>query len=169
MPAGSTYSTIATTTLGSAANAYTFTSIPTTYTDLVIVLNGQFTSGGNQYTQIQVGNGSVDTGTNYSNTVLAGTGTSAVSGRDTGNNFAYATTLASTSGSTGVGLFNFMNYSNTSTFKTILSRGSDANGWAIASAGLWRSTSAINTIKIFVGSGTFVAGSTFTLYGITAA
>ena len=39
MAAGSTYTPIATTTLGSAGTI-TFSSIPSTYTDLVIVLNG---------------------------------------------------------------------------------------------------------------------------------
>jgi hypothetical protein len=67
----STYTPIATTTLGSAATSYTFTSIPTTYTDLILIVNAKNASTGS-YPKMQVGNGSVDTGNNYSRTYLTG-------------------------------------------------------------------------------------------------
>jgi hypothetical protein len=61
-----------------------------------------------------------------------------------------------------------MNYSNTTTFKTFIAR------WGLASAetntvvNLWRSTSAINAIRIFTGS-TMKSGTIASLYGIAAA
>ena len=61
------------------------------------------------------------------------------------------------------------NYANTTTYKTMISRASDATQNAIAYVGLWRSTSAINSITLSVSAGTFAIGSTFTLYGIKAA
>jgi hypothetical protein len=63
-----------------------------------------------------------------------------------------------------------MNYSNTTTYKTIISRGDNPGFLVIALANLWRSTSAINIITMVSETGNnFVTGSTFTLYGITAA
>jgi hypothetical protein len=60
-----------------------------------------------------------------------------------------------------------MNYSNSTTYKTILGRSNAATSGTSAAVGLWRSTSAINSIEI--GTVSFTAGSTFSLYGIAAA
>jgi hypothetical protein len=66
-------------------------------------------------------------------------------------------------------IINFMNYSNTSTYKTLLARGNDTAASTAAITGLWQSTSAINTVKILgFGGNNLDAGSTFTLYGIKA-
>jgi len=62
MPA--TYEPIATTTLGSAAATITFSSIPATYTDLVIVFAGTATANLNPLMSFNS-----DSGTNYSTTV----------------------------------------------------------------------------------------------------
>ena len=59
-----------------------------------------------------------------------------------------------------------MNYSNSATFKTYLSRSNTAAVGVTASVGLYRSTSVINRVDIFSNSGTFNSGSTFSLYGI---
>ena len=65
---------------------------------------------------------------------------------------------------------NFMSYSNTSTYKTLLIRGNDVVSSTAATSSIWRSTSAINTIKIFgYGGVNLDSGSTFTLYGIKSA
>ena len=64
-----------------------------------------------------------------------------------------------------------MNYANTTTYKTVLSRdalNNASDGAVEAFVGLWRSTSAINTIQIKPDSGNFNTG-TFSLYGILAA
>jgi hypothetical protein len=63
-----------------------------------------------------------------------------------------------------------MNYSNTTTNKTILSRINNAENSTVARVTLWRNTAAISTIFLTEGNGAnFIAGSTFTLYGIKAA
>ena len=73
------------------------------------------------------------------------------------------------SGAVGTVIAQFQNYSNTTTYKTMLSR-ANAAGYVQARVNLWRSTSAINTIKISGQSGmTFNTGCTFTLYGILSA
>jgi hypothetical protein len=68
-------------------------------------------------------------------------------------------------------LLQFMNYSNATTYKTVLSRSNVAASASVsANVGLWRNTAAITSIKLYVyPSYNFVAGSTFTLYGIKAA
>jgi hypothetical protein len=68
-----------------------------------------------------------------------------------------------------VQIFNFMNYSNTTTHKTALWRNSSATNGAAAMMGVWRSTSAISTISITSLSGNMADGCTYTLYGITKA
>jgi hypothetical protein len=169
MPAGSTYTPIATTTLGSAAASYTFTSIPATYTDLVLIANGATASGSN--INLRVGNGSIDSGSNYSYTLINGNGTTASSVRyssqtqiQPSNEDAYWNATFA-----GAMVIQFQNYSNTTTFKTVLTRANHASLGVAANVGLWRSTSAIN--QIFFGGSTqnLSAGTTLTLYGIAAA
>jgi len=139
MPAGSTYSTIATTTLGSAAADYTFTSIPSTYTDLVLIVNGSNTAT-DQGLVCQVGTGSIDTGSNYSSTYILGSGTSAVSGRSSNDSYAL---IGRMDGNNSTSIVHFMNYSNTTTKKTILGRGNDGS-YVIQHVALWQGTTAIN-------------------------
>jgi hypothetical protein len=160
----STYVPLATTTLGSAASSYTFTSIPSTYTDLVLI-GSVAANGGNDDVQINF-NG--DTGTNLSATFLYGNGTTAASARRTS---VVNTELDWTGIGTGQGRIavNIMNYANTTTYKTALARVDFADKGANASVVLWRSTAAINSIKILLPGQLFIAGSTFTLYGILAA
>lgn len=160
MAAGSTYTPIATTTLGSTTASYTFSSIPSTYTDLRVVINGNLTSLEDIGVRF---NG--DSGTNYSYTGLTGTGSSATSGRQSNQNYAY---VGSLDGSASMTSYDFMNYSNATTYKTFLNRTSAA-GWVVyARVGLWRSTAAINSISL-TPVNSFATGTTLTLYGIKAA
>ena len=159
MPAGNTYEAIATQTLGSAVSSVTFSSIPGTYTDLVMVVAGTVNSA----TAMDVTFNS-DTGSNYSRTLLTGDGSSASSSRVTS---ATNLGLGFLSTSQSVSVIQLMNYSNTTTFKTILARGNAADNRTVATVGLWRSTSAITSIN-FAGA-TYQTGTTFSLYGIKAA
>lgn len=162
----STYTPIATTTLGSAQSSVTFSSISGSYTDLVLV--GSVRVSGVAAINFQVNS---DTATNYSFRYLQGNGSAASSNgfTNTGSVQGFYTTGAPTAASTfGTYIINFNNYSNTSTYKTFLSRESgDAS--TVSTVGLWRSTSAINSIYLYPGGANFAAGTTFTLYGITAA
>jgi len=67
----STYTPIATQILSSTTASVTFGSIPTFYTDLVLVINGGHNSGLGYGINIQFNN---DTGSNYSSTVIRGNG-----------------------------------------------------------------------------------------------
>jgi hypothetical protein len=165
MAAGKTYEPIATNTLGSAAASVTFSSIPQGYTDLVLVTNiGD--DGSSSNTQIRFNS---DSASNYSYIYLSGDGTSAYSGRYSNqpqiiiDNYSYPTTNITTSQ-----IVQIQNYSNSTTYKTLLARtGTAANATTLV-AGLWRNTAAISTIQIICQS-FFDSGSTFTLYGIAAA
>jgi len=162
MAAGNTYEAIATYTVSSSQTSYTFSSIPSTYTDLILIGNVETNATVDIWLRF---NG--DSSNNYSRTIVFGNGTSAGSVRDSN-----VTNLAAAYGATTNSTFqmNFMNYANTTTNKTMLSRTGPANLYTVAVVGLYRSTSAINQIQISCnGSDTFSTGSTFSLYGIKAA
>ena len=163
MAAGSTYTPIATTTFSGSATSYTFSSIPSTYTDLVLVCNIFNSSSANTYVRF---NG--DSGTNYSRTQLSGNGTSATSGRVTSTNAGYIDAVPTQTPQENI-IVSFQNYSNTTTYKTYLARSNNASTGVQAAVGLWQNTAAINTILISCDSGTMTSGTTLTLYGISAA
>jgi hypothetical protein len=161
----STYTPIATTTLGSPTINVTFSSISSAYTDLVLVVSYSRASGGNNISLRLNGDTS-----NYSETYLEGDGSSAYSGRNNNDsNMRIAFIAGGTGTSQSTMILNFQNYSNTTTYKTVLSRYSEASTAVGSAIGLWRSSSAINSIEIGRASFDFTTGSTFTLYGIKAA
>jgi hypothetical protein len=166
-----TYEPIATYTVtGSAVASYTFTSIPQTYTDLILVANLR-NSGTNSASYVRVGNGSIDTATNYSTTYLEGDGSTAYSGRDSNRaqvDGLRAALSTSASDTFNGNLVHFMNYSNTTTYKTILVRSGNPAVVVNASVSLWRSTSAIDQVRVYTNANTEV-GSSLTLFGIKAA
>lgn len=161
-----TYKPIATQTLSSNTTV-TFSSIPQTYTDLILVINGL--SNLNEGAEYQVGNGSVDTGTNYSRTRIMGDGTSASSFRASNQDRFLCDGFSTSSSYASMQIVQFMGYSNTNTFKTVLFRGNSTQTYLLAQVGLWRSTSAIDTIKVSGYGSSLSSGTTVTLYGIKAA
>jgi len=165
MAAGSTYTPIATNTLGSAASSVTFSSISGSYTDLVIVCNAKGTAAESVRMQFNS-----DTGTNYSSTQL-----SANTGAGTVNSVKFSSVDDIRIGyyQNGLSTTDFLpciiqiqNYSNSTTYKTALGR---SDQQVVATIGLWRSTSAITAVKLYPAAGNFTSDSTFTLYGIAAA
>lgn len=159
-----TYEPIATTTLSSTSSTITFSSIPSTYTDLVLICSLKGTAS-LQY-KLQFNN---DTATNYSVTLVGGNGSTAESYRTTSYSWITPDYYYSATTNGGVSIINLMNYTNTSTYKTALIRTSNADTGVSANVGLWRSTSAINRVDLTTVSSTFASGSTFTLYGVKAA
>lgn len=168
MPAGRTYIPIATTTLTSTATEVNFSSIPGTYTDIVAVCSVKATTGANEVLRAQV-NG--DTGNNYSYTYVQGVSAGVQSARASNTNLILAQggnqAVPETSSTFAPYIVQFMNYSNTTTNKTILARGAGTNQ-AGASVSLWRSTSAITSIRFYIAAGNFDTGSVFTIYGVAA-
>lgn len=154
----STYTPIASQTLGSSASSVNFTNIPQNFTDLIIVGSGAASA------QIDLNfTFNSDTGSNYSRTYMLGTGSSTISGRDLNG-----TSVAVGSLNTGQSNFivNINNYSNTATNKTILQRANQPQAVVNTIVGLYRSTSAITSITMTAAGGTISSGSTFNLYGV---
>lgn len=170
MAAGTTYTPISTYTItGSTTNtAIELTSIPQTYTDLILVIRSSVTNAGFSDTDIRMRPNNYF-GDNQSLTMLSGNGAPASSRQFYNYNF--------NGGNTGSGgsinVYQFLNYSNTTTYKTILCRTNNTYGGVLrASVGLWRSTDAISSIWMdlnFQSSNDWSVGSTLSLYGIRAA
>lgn len=162
-----TYEPLATTTLGSASNTITFSSISGTYTDLRIILTGTSSVAGVDF----VLRFNSDTATNYSLTYLAGNGSTASAGSSTSATGIIPSTLQTLNTTPQMFTFDIFNYAG-STFKTCLfNANQDLNGSGIVLNGvsMWRSTSAITTVGFTGLGGNFATGSTATLYGITKA
>ena len=173
MPAGNTYVAIATQTLGSAAATVTFSSIPGTYTDLVLVVNAQQSADAPIYVRVNNSSASI-----YSTTSLRGDGTSATSTRFSatgsgidGEGIWVQSEALPESSSFGIITYNFINYANTTTFKTALVRYNNASAFVGTNVSLIQTTSAITSILLRHGGGgaNFAIGSTFSLYGIASA
>lgn len=171
MAAGPTYEPIATTTLGSNGTI-TFSSIPNTYTDLRLIINGGIANyGWNIRWRYNNDNSAI-----YSYTSLYGESSSAYSNRVTGDT-KFATTPGIGSGNNSlsiISLIDILNYANTNVFKSTLSRTGEVPTMTYGVVGLYRSTAAINSIFIYCGASddgvaNLYAGTTATLYGIKAA
>lgn len=159
-----TYTPIATTTLSTSSLSITFSSIPQTYTDLVLVTHTKYATTAS-HCLLQFNS---DTSTNYSSVYMWGTGSAASAGQQS-NTYGCFIGRATTT-EFGVGVTHIQNYRSSTALKTVLSRGSVASTISIAYANLWRSTSAITSLSVVGNSSDlFLAGSTFTLYGILKA
>jgi hypothetical protein len=167
----STYIPIATQTISSNTSSVTFSSIPQIYTDLVLVVNAFENSNAPVYLRANGLSTSI-----YSNTWMRGDGTTATSSRyntaalgGSGLNLDnFSAQPPFPSNFSGQATYNIMNYSNATTFKTVMLRHGSSN-WTIANVGLIQTTSAITSLEIYPFSTTWAAGSTFSLYGIANA
>lgn len=165
-----TYINIATQTLGSSAASVTFSSIPATYTDLVIRFGTRFDNNG-VTTRISF-NGV--TGTSYGWRYMNGFGSTTNSTSDqntTGILTIGGGNQTSQTGNTfSSGEYYIPSYSSSIQHPVSAMAANETNGsgaWIGATAGLFTSASVISSITIIPGSGgNFVSGSTFYLYGI---
>lgn len=143
-----------------STGSFIFSNIPQNYTDLVLVVNGLASSP--TATGLRF-NG--DTSSSYSATYLDGT-TAASSYRETNANTGWGGSYYSDRPSSVV--INIMNYANTNTNKTFITRYGSGKTIVNITAGLWRKTEAINSINVYTGA-TFNTTTTATLYGIESA
>lgn len=167
-----TYVLIANNTLTSSAASVTFSSIPGTYTDLVLKFSARV-DGATTGRELKLQFNS-DTTTLYSNTVVRGSGAAASSYRDTG----IAYTAAGRAPGTSVTSNTFSNVEiyipsytasqnkPASLFSALEDNVATISNNLVASADLYRSTTAITSIVITPTSDNFVSGSSFFLYGI---
>lgn len=167
----STYTPLASITLTSSASSITFSGYDMSYTDLVLVsVVTCSTADGNQRMTVNGDSSSI-----YSTTRIAGNGSTATSGRYTSLAYFLLSGGAINPPSSASGqilITNFMNYSNTTTYKSILVKAGNASGSTYpgveSNVELYRSTNAISSFTLSTDSATFSSGSTFSLYGIQA-
>jgi hypothetical protein len=167
-----TYEKIATTTVsGSSVASIDFTSISGSYTDLIVIGSIKAASATNPQPFVRFNN---DSSTNYSVTNMYGNGTTAGSTRFSSQAQIRLNYVVDPNTTEYTNLImNIQNYSNTTTYKTVLNKltlGGGSNSGLDVSAGLWRSTSAINrlTFTLENSSSNFAVGCVFTIYGIKA-
>jgi hypothetical protein len=156
-----TYTPLANVTLGSATSTLTFSSIPNTYRDLVIVASYAFPGavGIEVYLRLNgdSGNGSLQGVAGSGTSTAAFTSLSVCLSRSFGGNTTRSTSVA-----------HIFDYAQTNKQKTVLVRCDDPIAKTEALAQRWASTTAVTSFTITVPGSTFVAGSTFSLYGIVA-
>lgn len=170
MPAAVTYDSIETKTVGSNTSAVDFTSISSSFTDLVLVCNFVGVSSNNW--SIRVGSGNtIDTGANYVQCRMLGYQTGAAQFNQATDNNGVSTNL--TLGSLGSASITYcLNYAQTGLVRTFVTRWGDGNNMATVNAySYWNNTAnAINCLRVYSTNGVnFASGSIFSLYGITAA
>lgn len=166
-----TYDPIATTTLTGSQSTVSLSSISSSYTDLICVISRKTNSSVYEDMRMQI-NG--DTGNSYSTTTIGAYSTSSFESLRYANYSSSVFVDVDAGSSKTANYFNpiiiqLMDYSNTTTYKTWLVRGGNTETGVEAMAGLWRSTAAINSLTFSLTASTFATGSTFTLFGITAA
>jgi hypothetical protein len=154
------------TTTGSVASI-NFTSIPSTYTHLKLVVNCTGISGFESL-NLRVGNNSYDSAANYSYLAMINDGS--VAKANQGNAYEWIYGPVSDGNQPIMAMINFWNYASTNMFKTITVEGGNAtSGPKYISKNIctWRNTVAINQISITPPSVTINSGTTATLFGIT--
>lgn len=172
-----TYQSISQTTLGAGATSVTLSSIPSTYSHLELFIESR-TAYADVYDDMAIRfNG--DVASNYAYITLYARATTLEVGR-TGSSEVYTgyfLTSAANNTANRYGLTRIFipEYKNTSVAKTGFIAGHGCSGVnskrAIGYTSMyWNSTSAINSITILsLTNSNILAGSTFSLYGITKA
>lgn len=170
------FESIATVTVGAGGQSTVdFTAIPSTYKHLQVRC---FTRDARAVTintlNMRVGNGSIDSGNNYSAHSMQGDGSTASSGGGaTTSSMTFmvepgASATASTFGATVIDLIDYANTNKYKTFRAL--SGVDINaagGYVEIVSGVWVSTSAITNIQLFNNAtANFSQYSSFALYGI---
>jgi hypothetical protein len=159
-----TYDLIASTVLTVATVDVEISSIPSTYRDLILVVECSMSSAGSDSAKLRFG-----AFADYFSVVAEGNGTSATSNEFSNQssmplNYNYS---AITNTEKTLYVCQFLDYSATNKHKTALVRVNRAGAGVSMTAGRWSSTSAINTITFGLSS-SLAVGSTFYLYGIAA-
>ena len=169
-----TFTKIASVTVGSGgASSIDFTSIPATYTDLCVKVSVRTDKSGS-YSGAFGMQFNADTGNNYSNRDLYGTGSSAGSATTSSSAGWFNEGAVDSAGNTAnvfsvcdIYIPNYTSSNQKSFSSDFASEGNTTAGYPIMTAGIWTGTSAITSIKFITDSAyTWVQYSTAVLYGI---
>jgi hypothetical protein len=157
------------------AATMTFTSIPSTYTDLVVKISAR-SSRSAARDELQVVFNS--TASSYSGKNIIGFDTNSVASYDSspstylaGLNISGSSATASTFGSTEIYIPNYAGSTNKSLSVDTVGENNSSTSWIVGlNAGLWSNTAAITSITLSVTSTfSFVQYSTAYLYGVSNA
>lgn len=167
---GGAYESIATATGTGSSGTITFSSIPSTYASLQIRF-ALIDTVGVETLAVRL-NG--DTASNYSAHYLAGNGSAASAGSSLTTRMNVLGIVVGTKTTyANVGILDLHDYASTTKYKTIRTfAGVDANGSGELdlTSGSWRSTSAVNSVTLYLGgTNNFGTSSVFSLYGIKGA
>lgn len=152
---------------GSSTTYIEFLNIPQTYTDLVVKVSARSTNGTILSLDTRF-NG--DTSNAYSRTYYFTSGSGGFSAPEANTpayQWAYPQGTDTPTGTFCSDTLYLNNYTSSINPKPLLSR-SNQSGSINMISGQWRSSSAITSIRMALASGTLVAGSTISLYGIKA-
>ena len=155
-----TYIALANVTLGSSSSSVTFSSIPGSYRDLVLIFNG--TGSGTTGNLRMTFNGS--TLSNFTDARMYNFNNSTGADTTGGDSLISLGALNNRQAS----VVQIMDYSATDKHKTYLFRGGATAVGVGASANRWANTAAITSIVLVNTAGTIDSGSTFALYGIAS-
>ena len=160
----STYRPLATVTLGSSASSVTFSSIPATYRDLILVFDGTTTDAADF--RLRLNN---DSGSNYSYVLMGGRAAGTTSAAGSSQTVMYPVLGTSIAGQRINYIAQVMDYSATDKHKTVLFRDNGNNAiFVAASAQRWANTGAVTQLNLFLTTSTYAAGCTISLYGVIA-
>jgi hypothetical protein len=171
-----TYTLISSNVLTSSAASVTFSSIPATYTDLVVRISAR-TDRAATSDSIKMTINS-DNITIYSFTRLRGDGTSATSNRNTGNTYVSVentdgnTATSNTFDSTEIYIPSYLSTANKPISSVIMREDNStaATTYNSLQAHLYTNTTAITSLVFAPSTGpNWVSGSSFYLYGISNA
>ena len=165
-----TYTLIASNTLGASAASVTFSAIPDTFTDLVL----RYSARNDDSTTILGVRFNGDTATNYSNTILRGSGSAASSiSYHTNRTQLFeqdgiepSTMTANTFNSGEIYIPSYLASQNKPMSTFTVTEDNSSTAYMSAIANLWRNTAAITSIELYSNGGNLVSGSSFFLYGI---
>jgi hypothetical protein len=164
------YKLIEAKSLGTTTASVTFSSIPATYTDLLLKISSR---NNDMYNEIHFRfNG--NTGSNYSGRNMYGNGSSILSSSSSSisslQNLTVqpvSTQTASTFGNVELYIPNYTSSNHKSVSADGVQENNATSAQAMLGAGLWANTAAITSIQAFPSIGSFVTNSTFYLYGIS--
>jgi hypothetical protein len=167
----STYNLISSYTFpDSSASSTTFSAIPSTYTDLVLVVHAQCSASAYPYIRFNGSSSGYYLQYFYGNTVTSTVGSGFTSGGYSNVSEGYLSNALGgmTTSSFTWGSITFINSYLTSGYKTFSTHAGTGNssGGVELSTGAWHNTSAITSILVGAASGTFTQGTVASLYGV---
>lgn len=172
-------------TVGAAgASSVTFTNIPSTYSHLQIRYWAYTNRTDNNLDDfnIRLGNGSIDTGSNYANHSIYGNGSTVSTAANDSASSIYSPICVGGSQydytKNGTGIIDILDYANANKYKTVrVLAGCDFNGQVNINnpgrvgmtSGLWMSASAVTNFRMYASNSNWAQYSQFALYGVKGA